>query len=260
MAGIGQVLMFPFWVCFGWGNKNMVGGAHKRLDPDEEGAAPEESPVPQRIAAAESIAFLDQQLESAREVTAHEEQRAAELHEKAKRLYAAGRHTESRQAMSSCLIAQEAARKMGARVVTFERTVNTLKLNAVDAQFTSMLRAAADAARAQATGTEAEEISKLQQELAESMKNTERSKGILDAGLSRDDVYIDENGAAVSMQEKLEAEMRALASSSSPPYQPAPSSEKARPASAYTQGIAPNASARAPAPVAAKPQKNVTLV
>lgn len=255
MAGIGQVLMFPFWVCFGWGNKNMVGGAHKRLDPDEE-AAPEESPVPQRIAAAESIAFLDQQLESAREVTAHEEQRAAELHEKAKRLYAAGRHTESRQAMSSCLIAQEAARKMGARVVTFERTVNTLKLNAVDAQFTSMLRAAADAARAQATGTEAEEISKLQQELAESMKSTERSKGILDAGLSRDDVYIDENGAAVSMQEKLEAEMRALASASS--HQPAPPLEKARPASAYTQGIAPNAAS--PAPVAAKPQKKIAVV
>ena len=255
MAGLLQVLSFPFWVCFGWGNKNIVGGAHKRLDTEEASEPP--VAVTQRVAAAESIAYLDHQLDAAREVVSHEEQRAAELHQRAKALYTAGRHTEAKQAMTTRLLSLEAAKKMGVRIMNFERTLNTLKLNAVDAQFTSMLRAAAEAARAQATGSESEEISKLQHELNENIRNTERAKGIMDDGLSKEDVYIDETGAAVSMQEMLDQEMRALAAEFSVAPAVVAVAQPERPATVYRQGIAP---APAPARTAAAPKNKIAIV
>lgn len=256
MTGIVQALQFPFWLCFGWGNKSIV-GSHKRVD-EEEGPPEQPALLQQRLQAAEAIASLSRQLDEAREVIAHEEQRSADLYDRAKKLMAAGRESEARQAMNSRLIAIESARKMGARVNAFERTVSTLKLNAVDAQFTTMLRAAVDAARAQTSGAETQEIIKLKQELDESMKNADRTKGVMEAGLAKDDVFIDETGEAVSMQEKLDEEMRALRASipaAAPP--PASVSERTAPApmpvSAYKPGIAPVAPA--PAPTSAR-QKN----
>jgi len=89
------------------------------------------------------------------------------------------------------------------------------------------------------------------------MQNADRTKGVMEAGLAKDDVFINESGEPVSMQEKLDEEMRALRASiqrAAPP--PAVVLERAAPApmpvSAYKPGIAPVAPAPAPTPARQK--------